>query len=342
MSVIFRLFLLVGFMVVGVHGADAASLYVDPAYSTIFRGDEIKLGVRLDVDEQAEECVNAIDAVITYTDNIQPVDVSIGDSIFSMWVEQPVINKEQRTITFAGGIPNGYCGRVPGDPRLTNNIVELIFRSPGFMVGSPSDLNAAVIEFGPETTAYLNDGQGTKADLATYGAQIELDKSAGSVMQDPWRTEVADDNILPQEFSITLQKDTRAFSAKYFIVFNTTDKETGIDHYEIIEEPLSEIGAFRWGRTDAPWITSRSPYVLKDQTLNSVIRVKAVDKAGNEYIATLIPNEDQRAIPTGYFIIAAGLLIILLMLVGIGITAWRTRKRKEFHKQIAAEVTDEI
>ena len=32
------------------------------------------------------------------------------------------INKENRTVTFAGGIPNGYCGRVNGDPKLTNII----------------------------------------------------------------------------------------------------------------------------------------------------------------------------------------------------------------------------
>ena len=86
---------------------DAASLYIDPAFPTLNMGDSVTLAVRLDTDEEADECVNAVDGVLTYSENLSPVDVSIGDSIFSMWVEQPKIDKEKRTITFAGGIPNG-------------------------------------------------------------------------------------------------------------------------------------------------------------------------------------------------------------------------------------------
>lgn len=342
MNALLRLFLGLCLVFGVTSSVQAASLYIDPAFSNIYRGDEIKLAVRLDVDEATEECVNAVDGVITYSENLAPVDFSTGDSIFNIWVEQPVIDKENRTITFAGGIPNGYCGRVVGDPRLTNTIVELVFRSPGFSVGGGSVDDKAIVEFTEATTAYLNDGLGTKADLATYGAQIDLDKSAGGLVQDPWRTEVAADNVNPQEFSITLQKDTRAFSGKYFIVFNTTDKETGIDHYEVIEEPLSDMGAFNWGRANAPWLETRSPFVLRDQTLNSVIRVKAIDKAGNEYIATLIPNEDARGIPVGYFIIGAGMLLSLLLLFGIIFTSVRSwRKRKAIRKDLAeAALTD--
>ena len=115
---------------------DAASLYIDPASSSIARGDAIKLSVRLDTDEAAGECVNAVDGVIHYSENIAPVDISIGDSILSMWVEQPIINSIDRTITFAGGIPNGYCGRIAGDPRLTNVVAELVFRVPGLTIGA--------------------------------------------------------------------------------------------------------------------------------------------------------------------------------------------------------------
>ena len=61
-------------------------LYIDPAISTLNRGDSAKMVLRLDTDEAAEECVNAVDGVVTYSDNIEPVDVSIGNSIFNMWV----------------------------------------------------------------------------------------------------------------------------------------------------------------------------------------------------------------------------------------------------------------
>lgn len=301
----------------GVLHVHAASLYMDPAFSSVSRGDGFAVSVRLDTDEQAEECINAVDGIITYSENIVPVDVSIGDSIFSIWVEQPVIDKEKRTITFAGGIPNGYCGRIPGDPRLTNTLVKLIFRSPGFSIGSTAGSSTATVAFAPETTAYMNDGLGTKAELALYGSSIDLSDTAGASLQDPWREAVVTDTIAPEEFSIDLVKGETAFQGKYYIVFNTTDKQTGIDQYQVIEEPISSKWSFDWGRADAPWVTTRSPYILDDQSLNSVIRVKAIDKAGNEYIATLIPDENMRGISTQNMIVYAGLALLGLLVLAI-------------------------
>lgn len=302
---------------------EAASLYIDPAFSGISRGDAVTLSVRLDVDQENGECINAVDGVIKYSENIAPVDISVGDSIFNVWVEQPVINEEERTITFAGGLPNGYCGRISGDPRLTNTLVKLIFRSPGFTIGTGGSTNGsttATVEFAPETTAYLNDGFGTKAELGLYGASIDLSPTPGTELKDPWREAVITDVIPPQEFSIGLERIPPE-TGKYHVIFNTTDKETGIDHYEIMEEPLSKFMAFEWGRADAPWIvTKNNAYELKDQSLNSTIRVKAIDKAGNEYIATLLPEEDIRTLSTRDLIIIGGAVVIGLLILMIIVT----------------------
>ncbi|USN92152.1 MAG: hypothetical protein H6782_04740 [Candidatus Nomurabacteria bacterium] len=307
-----------------------ASLYIDPASSTLYRGDSIKVAVRLDTDEANNECVNAIDGVLTYTDNIAPVDVSLGSSIFSVWVETPTINKEDRTVTFAGGVPNGYCGRIVGDPMLTNVVAEIVFRSPGFSVGGGSSEEAlAKLSFSDETTAYLNDGLGTKADLSTYGATVELKPQAGQSQVNDWKNQITADKIAPEEFSISVQKDNKAFSGDHFIVFNTTDKQTGIDHYEVMEEPLAQLGSFQWGRADAPWVIERSPYVLKDQSLNSIIRVKAVDKAGNEYIATLIPDESMRTISRAQVLTIAisFATLIVVVLTALVVFYWLKRNR---------------
>lgn len=316
------------------HTSEAAALYIDPPTTELNRGDSVTLSVRLDTDEAAHECVNAVDGVLTYTSNIEPVDVSIGDSIFNIWVEQPVINRDARTITFAGGIPNGYCGRVSGDPRLTNTLAKIVFRSPGFQIGGSQDTTAEVA-FAAETTAYLNDGYGTAAKLATYPAKMQLSQKPGTSLINPWQDEVNADTIAPEEFSISLQRDERAFSQKYYIVFNTSDKQTGIDHYEVIEEPLTQFGSFQWGRADAPWRETRSPFVLKDQSLNSIIRVKAVDKAGNEYIATLIPDESVRTISqTEMMLVGGGLLLVLvLLMVVLGIFQFLRKRRR---KKVAA------
>jgi hypothetical protein len=236
----------------------AASLYIDPAMPTINRGDSVTLAVRIDTDEAAGECINAVDAVITYDASIQPVDVSLGSSIFSVWVEEPKIDTVNRTITFAGGIPNGYCGRIEGDPRLSNIIAEIVFRSPGLQIGGGESSNVAAVAFAPESNVYLNDGQGTLAALTSFGSTITLERTPGQDITDNWRKAVQNDTNPPQEFSVSLERDTLAFEGKYFIVFNTTDKETGLSHYEVIEEPVSDLGRFSWGRADAPWIIARS------------------------------------------------------------------------------------
>ncbi len=312
------------------NGTHAASLYIDPAFPSLQMGDSVTLSVRLDTNEAEEECINAVDGVISYSENLSPVDVSTGDSIFSVWVEQPRIDKEKRTITFAGGIPNGYCGRVPGDPRLTNTVAQLIFRSPGFTIGNGTGTSTAKVEFLPETTAYLNDGFGTKAELAMFGSSIELGDKPGAELIDPWREAVVTDTIEPAPFAITVER-IPGETGKYFAIFNTTDKQTGIDQYQVMEEPITDRFSFLWGRADAPWVTTRSPHELKDQSLNSTIYVKAIDKAGNEYISTYVPEKAMSSMPFENTILIAviGFLVLVITVAAGLVASLILRKRKE-------------
>lgn len=318
--------------------ADAAMLYMDPTTAELNRGDTLKLSVRLDTDD--EECVNVVDAVISYSENIQAVDVSRGASIMSMWVEEPVIDQSNHTITFAGGIPNGYCGRIAGDPRLTNVVVDLLFQSPGFVIGANSDNSQAKIAFTDQTQVLLNDGFGTQAPLTLFGAVINLTKNAGSSVQNQWGDIVNADTIPPERFSISLDRTTNAYSNRYFIAFNTTDKQSGVDHYEVIEESMAEAQLFNWGREDAPWREVKSPYVLKDQTLNSTIRVRAIDKAGNEYVATLVPEEAQRTATLQAKILLTAIITIVLLFVTAGfvyIVVHVRRKRRTAQEEAINE-----
>jgi len=315
---------------VGASQSFAATLYMDPNVSELRRGDIMVVSVRLDAGD--DECVNVVDAVITYTENIQPVDTSRGNSIFSLWVEEPVINTENRTITFAGGIPNGYCGRIPGDPRLTNNVVDLLFQSPGLQIGSTESGNEVSIDFAPETQVLLNDGFGTAAPTTFFGSKISLTRDAGPTQLNPWQDSVENDNVVPESFSITLARIPDEFSP-YHVIFNTTDKQSGIDHYEIIEEPLDSKNLFGWGAETAPWVTAVSPYPLDDQSLNSTIRIKAVDKAGNEYIATYVPEEGQRTFSLenmiSIAIIAGGSILLLICILALFLFFRKKKNKKQ-------------
>jgi hypothetical protein len=305
--------------------SNAAFLYLDPADAVVYRGDTVTMSLRIDTDEG--ECVNVVDAVIQYDEGIRAVDVSRGDSILNLWVEDPKIDDAARTISFAGGVIGGYCGRAAGDPRLTNVIAKIVFQSPGFAIsGADTNTNPA-ISISDESSVLLNDGSGTEAVLRTQGGVVHLVSVPASERTDAWNDLVNSDTVPPSDFSITLTRDDTAFDGKYFITWNTQDKQSGIDHYEIMEEPLDELYAFNWGRADAPWIETQSPYVLKDQTLNSTIRVKALDKAGNETIALLIPPEASRTLSLDRMITL--LLVGSVALVSIGIIVYALVQRKK-------------
>ena len=277
---------------------DGAMLYLDPPRGMLQQGDAVLVSVRLDVDQDSGECVNAVDVVLTYPDEIQAVDTSTGKSIFPLWVESPTIDQERNQITFAGGIPNGYCGRIDGDPGLTNVLAEVVFRAtPQSFTDEEEGAGMsmpAVIEFTDATTVYLNDGRGTQQSPETFGTTLGLLPTSGVEIRDPWREIIQADTRPPEEFSIQLERDERVFDGDYFIVFNTTDKQSGVATYEVMEEPLAEQHLFRFGEVGAAWREAKSPYRLEDQSLNSTIRVRATDKAGNEYVATLVPDVSLR------------------------------------------------
>jgi len=331
-------FCAIGYFAVAAPHASAANLYISPNEAVAFRADTLTLSVHIDPGEG--ECINAVNAVISYDGNISAVDVSRGSSIFSLWVEEPVIDAQNHTIRFAGGIPNGYCGRIAGDPRLTNVIADIVFNIPGFTVGA-SGGDTALVSFTPETQVLLNDGLGTVAPLTTFGSKVELKGTAGTEVQNEWGTAVADDKIPPELFSIELVSDASAFSGKYYVAFSTVDKQTGIDHYEIYEEPIADLQLFTWGEPDRVWTTGESPYVLKDQLLRSVIRVKAIDKAGNERIATYAPDASLMQINPLEIALYASLGVLGIVLLSL-LTYFLVRFVRNRRKNKTATLTNEM
>ena len=100
---------------------------------------------------------------------------------------------------------------------------------------------------------------------------------------------------------------------------------------------------------NAPWVDAQSPYQLADQTLNSVVRVRAVDKAGNEYVATLIPEEDRRTmtVEMKIFVSVLGTLIFAFLVSGVVYYLLRSRRdslygmEDERDDDVATEEVDE-
>lgn len=276
----------------------AAKLYLEPSAGEYYQGDTFIVNARIDTEG---ECINTVEANLNFSqDTLEAADFSKGSSILSFWVKSPEVDNDSGTIFFAGGIPAGYCGRLPGDPGESNLLGKIIFQARK-ADGGPS---SAWIKFLDSSRVLLNDGLGTPARLTTKGTVIKITGVAPlQIPKDEWWEELAKDKIPPEPFDIQINQDPLTFEGKYFITFQTQDKQTGIGYYEVKE-----------GKRD--WKIGDSPHLLNDQDLKSIIKVRAMDKAGNERIAEYAPAK-----PFPYWI------IILILIIGAG-AIWKLKKSK--------------
>jgi len=120
------------------------------------------------------------------------------------------------------------------------------------------------------------------------------------------------DSVPPEPFELKIGKDPSMFEGRNFLSFAAADKTSGIDYYEISETK---------GKDQEILKKAKSPYALEDQSLQSVIKVKAVDKAGNEQMAEIIPLEKPIA-----------LWKVIVALAGLGIILWFIKRYSKFRK----------
>lgn len=112
----------------------------------------------------------------------------------------------------------------------------------------------------------------------------------------------------PEPFEILLSKDKKMLENRHYIVFNTEDKASGINYYEVCE-----------GKKDCQ--KAESPYVLKNQWLGEEIIVRAYDKAGHIRGRRIKPA---MAVPAYIYIFAAMILLLIAIIIFIII-----RRRKK-------------
>jgi hypothetical protein len=298
-ALIFAFYLLLPFSV------NAAVLYLEPSQGEYHQGDTFIVEARIDTEG---ECINTVKAIVGFPKEIlEAKDFSTGNSILSLWLENPKIDQKEGLISFVGGIPGGFCGPLPGEPEKPNLLGRIIFR----VVSRDVSRSLAQVAFRNDSQVLLNDGFGTPAKLILKGAVFTILPEKLEIPKEEWQEELAKDDIPPEPFEIKISQDPNIFGGKYFIVFSTTDKQTGIDHYEVAEQRRT------LRQTTLNWKRAESPYLLEDQSLKSIIKVKAVDKAGNERIAEYVPP--QKPFPWW---------IIIPILVGAGIGYWFYRKSK--------------
>lgn len=301
--------------------SQAATLRFDPVTKDVGAGDVFVANIRIDV--APDECVNAASIAVSYPTNLLRLNtLSRGESIFTLWIDEK-IDHDLGQVSFTSGIPAGYCGRTAGDPGNTNIIGKLAFQYVGNQ-GNPD----ALVQFLPETEVILNDGLGTKAELNV--SNLTVKSSIAGTKKNEWLDIVNQDTFPPEPFTSEIIQDVTLEDKPYILVFDTTDKQSGVEHYELVEEDPKSFG-FRFGsRVKAKMSIAKSPYVLQDQTLSSRIVVRAYDHAGN-YEESILPPRNMPPIfdPNRYDDYILPLIIALISFIGIVFYIRHQRRKRD-------------
>jgi hypothetical protein len=283
----------------------AAELFLQSANQKFSIGDEFLVNVFLST---SGESINTVQAKIIFSEAfLQLKEIRIGNSVINFWINQPKATP-LGVIDFSGVITNGYKG--------TNGF---LFSA----VFSAKSAGKGEINFDSIANVLLNDGNGTQASLKISPLQFLISKqtSAAGTTIEPLK-----DTEPPQDFTPLISQNSEIFGGKYFLVFSTQDLGSGIDHYEVYEAKNETKNLI-----NVKWITAESPYVLQDQSLQSFIYVKAVDKSGNEKIEKMRPAAPALKWYENWwfwFIIILGVLSAIIIGYLIRAILWKKFKNK--------------
>lgn len=286
----------------------ASSVYISTDHSELFVGDTIVFSVHVDSENKN---INAIGGEILLdhaADTALLTSINTSNSDFSLWPQKPLPSERNTSISFVGGSPNGLTSN---DATVFNVVFKL--EKAGQISLSPNNIEV-----------YLHDGKGTKDEVSVKNLVVNvLPKKSDTKPVDDWDKIVSVDNTPPEPFEIYLGQDDSIFDGKKFISFNTTDKQSGISYYEVIEGNLSPV------RSD-------ETYILKEQNNPQKVKVIAYDSAGNKRESVYNPDSVDRSgirelvyIPKGPYqnIVIITVLVLLALVVIWFVTAKKRKKR---------------
>ncbi|MEA1925745.1 MAG: hypothetical protein U9M90_00665 [Patescibacteria group bacterium] len=301
------------FSLLAFHGAEAAKLFLEqagPQEENLGLGENIHLELFFDSREQN---INTIQGKIFFSSETVSLErISQENSILSYWVEPPQI-KNAGEIVFSGLAPGGFNG-----PKGLVLSIDFLAQKEGL----------ARIGVG-EARVLLNDGKGT--ELETISSEIKLLVGPRKIGQisDARKPAAAipDDSTAPETFIPAISQHEELFDGKWFVSFYARDIHYGISHYEIFES-RKLIDFEQASEESASWIGAGSPYLLQDQSLQSYVYVKAVDKAGNKRIAMVLPRETNSFSHHYYYMAIFAIIITALLVVFVFVYKNRSKVSK--------------
>ncbi|MDB5266280.1 MAG: hypothetical protein JWN89_95 [Parcubacteria group bacterium] len=238
--------------------------------------------------------VNGIQGTVILPVGLSVADIRFDRSIIPLWVESPhaIRSGDHEEIVFSGLVPGGFSGLL--SPYYHGSRPGTLFTIRA------TALNEGVYEILFKGMTYLQDGQGTESSVPPLTASITVGPHRGG------EAEKRIDTTVPEAFLPVVSKSPLIFNDRWFVSFDTKDTESGINYYEVAEVQPGSFGEPLWKR-------AASPYELKDQTLESVVYVRAVDHDGNMITEEVRPqNKGTKAHP---WIISGILLLAILLFI---------------------------
>lgn len=245
------------FTAFGLNLVQAAELYIRLPSQPIYKNDVFPAEIQIKNQDQS---INAVQADLNFpADLLEVIDLDKVGSILSLWPKEPSFFNTSGIISMSGGLFD------PGFQGQNGLIVKIYFKA--------KNTGEAILKFLPSSKALLNNGLGNEAALNLKGIAFEI--NLAPIGTKPKIFALPKDIVPPDEFSPIISQTPLAFDGKYFVSFLTQDHESGLARYELQEILNGKAG---------DWKVVVSPYVLENQKGNILVRVKAIDKAGNETI----------------------------------------------------------
>lgn len=246
------------------------------------------------------QTINAVQGMVSFpSGDLFLKDVSFGDTIVVFWIEKPTI--KNNIISFSGIIPGGYLG-------TDGKIFSLTFYPQNKNTLSP----AVMIDLS-DVEVMLNDGNGTVIPTKLKPLSVGF---AGEKKFVSTTTETALDIFPPEPFDLKITQNQEVYDGQYFLVFDAQDKSSGLERYEISESKRAiynrELNSWSPSKNNI-WMIADSPYVLQDQTLNSFIFVRAIDKAGNVRLSYITPENPKMWYNYNYQVFFGAVVLIVIV-----------------------------
>jgi len=258
------------------------------------------LQIVLRLDSEGEE-INALEGRVILPPFLEVVDIDKSNSIVPLWIEEP--QKQGNKVSFAGIIPGGIVAS--GEPLFTLQLKIFI------------DREAKAVFKVEDFRVLLNNGKGTSVSTTVEPLTLAINPSEAVPMS---TVEEIIDNNPPAQFTYQVVRDANLFDNQWVVIFLAQDKESGIAYYEVQENKEKVIDENKWQKV-------KSPYLLQDQSRQSYIFLRAVDKAGNYTLATIEPAAGSKWYESQLilFILISGGIILLLSILSVIILKRKNR-----------------